>query len=162
MRREQAEQAVWLFVKSGRDLTSPNGDHITPGPSPGGCGGVSTPQTMQPGLGPSCCGTHTTWRAVTRTYTCLLRWLGNWCDHAIGDLLDYLIICVYLQPEAGGYSRRANLASQAAGRHTHPGCAVDLKESGAPSRHPPLSLSQYQDTGPAIIQTHPHHTAPQV
>ena len=73
-----------------------------------------------------------------------------------------LFICVYLQPEAGGYSRRANLASQAAGRHTHPGCAVDLKESGAPSQHLPLSLSQYQDTGPAIIQTHPHRTAPQV
>ena len=50
----------------------------------------------------------------------------------------FLIICVYLQPEAGGYSRRANLASPAAGCHTHPGCAVDLEESGAPSRHPPL------------------------
>ena len=48
-----------------------------------------------------------------------------------------LFICVYLQAEAGGYSRRANLASQAAGRHTHPGCAVDLEESGAPSQHPP-------------------------
>ena len=85
--------------------------------------------------------THTTWRAVTRTYTSLLRWLGNWCDHTIGDLLHvyilFLFICVYLQAEAGGYSRRTNLASQAAGRHTHPGCAVDLKESGTPSRHPP-------------------------
>ena len=49
----------------------------------------------------------------------------------------FLFICVYLQPEAGGYSRRANLASQAAGRHTHPGCAVNLEESGAPSQHPP-------------------------
>ena len=111
MRREQAEQAVWLFVKSGRDLTSPNGDHITPGPSPGGCGGVSTPQTMQPGLGPSYCGTHTTWRAVTRTYTSLLRWLGNWCDHTIGDsgkfcLSDFIYICTQMQisPQATGVS----------------------------------------------------------
>ena len=33
---------------------------------------------------------------------------------------------------------------------------MDLKESGASSRHLPLPLSQYQDTGPVIIQTHPH------
>ena len=67
----------------------------------------------------------------------------------------FWFICVYLQAEAGGYSRRVNLASQAAGRHTDPGCAVDLKESGASSRHLPHSLSQYQDTSPVIIQTHP-------
>ena len=80
----------------------------------------------------------------------------DWLEHHLFSF------CVYLQAEAGGYSRRANLASQTAGRHTHPGCAVDLGESGASSRHLPLSLSQYQDTGPAIIQTHPHRTAPQV
>ena len=57
---------------------------------------------------------------------------------------DFLFICVYLEPEAGGYSRRANLASQAAGRHTHPGCAVDLEESGAPSQHPHALPELYQ------------------
>ena len=41
-------------------------------------------------------------------------------------------------------------------QHTPYGCATNLKESGASSRHLPHSLSQYQDTSPVIIQTHPH------
>ena len=141
MRREQAEQAVWLFVKSGRDRTSPDGDHITPGPSPGGCGGVSTPQTMQPGLGPSYCGTHTTWRDVTRTYTSLLRWLRICCNHAMVSLNYLLCICVYLQADY----KPTNLAARNRASHTPYRCAMDLKESGASSRHLPHSLSQYQD-----------------
>ena len=54
----------------------------------------------------------------------------------------------------------ADHPSRAAGSGLTPadGRAVDLKESGASPQHLPLSLSQYQDTGPAIIQTHPHRT----
>ena len=79
-----------------------------------------------------------------------LSWLS-----VLTSVPTFMFICVYLQADY----KPTNLAARSRASHTPYGCAMDLKESGASSRHLPHSLSQYQDTGPVIIQTHPHRNS---
>ena len=65
-------------------------------------------------------------------------------------------VSVFICKPRPAATRPANFGRAQPGVHTPYGCAMDLKESGTSSQHLPLSLSQYQDTGPVIIQTQPH------
>ena len=103
------------------------------------CITVSTPQTMQPGLGPSCCGTHTTWRAVTRTYRSLLHWLRILRYLAIGDLPSPGVFCYLFLLSFNYRMRRAKASLEC---HYQLCVPLHTNSSGAPTPTPPNSVGR--------------------